>query len=78
MVLNLNWLPIRPLNPIPVGWFKLKRSICLKISGPDRRSHYLTFKFKISYKYLRLKLFDGYPLDLYTVYLGVDRNWGYN
>ena len=72
MVLNLNWLPIRPLNPIPVGWFKLKRSICLKISGPDRRSHYLTFKFKISYKYLRLKLFDGYPPGTCKLYPWVD------
>ncbi len=25
----------------------------------------------LTYKYLRLNLFDGYPLDLYTVYLWV-------
>ncbi len=46
MVLNLNWLTLRPLDPIPVGWFKLKGFNLFKISGPDRRSHYLTFKSK--------------------------------
>ncbi len=34
MVLNLNWLPLRPWDPIPVGWLKLKGSICFKLAVP--------------------------------------------